>query len=481
VLLFSGLTHSPAPLFQDESDGLSRALHWASSGTTYEGQRFPILIHWTGQFYSFPAYFYSIAAWSKLFGTTVQSLRAFSAFLGGITAFLTYAVARLFGLRRVFAVLAGLLFISSPHTLLNYRIAWDPVTLAPLVLVATLIMESTLRDVQAWEEAGPAEPCPPLGSMAALAAAGICCGLLWWSYTPGRLISLVLFAQFLVRLALIARHGAHRWVSMAISMIFFVAVAIPVLHAIASDPRALLRTQQELNHFTLLGIYSTVKSLLSHLAYGDYLLFWGDPQRRHSTGYGGVIGMAGWMIIGVVLIGLYKRSTSNANQVKSDLLGPPAGLVFIYLVICTFPGAISFPELHSLRNIASIPFWCILASLLLQQLIARTAANLTAKPIMALAILITSVNLFGIGAYQYMVAESSFLARAQQGSGYAEQSKEYFQHHAYMEYRSMSDREIVNASQGLSPLPSTNQSRVIFEYYSRGLDDRYGPIRFLPG
>jgi hypothetical protein len=98
VLIFSGLNHSPAPLFQDESDGLSRALHWASSGTTYDGQTFPVLIHWTGQFYSFPAYFYPIAGWSKLFGPTVQSLRAFSAFLGGITAALTYAVAKSFAL-----------------------------------------------------------------------------------------------------------------------------------------------------------------------------------------------------------------------------------------------------------------------------------------------------------------------------------------------------------------------------------------------
>ncbi|MBD2551626.1 hypothetical protein H6G65_19025 [Microcystis elabens FACHB-917] len=143
------------------------------------------------------------------------------------------------------------------------------------------------------------------------------------------------------------------------------------------------------------------------------------------------------------------------------------------------PGAISFPEFHSLRNIAAIPFWCILSSLLLQQLMANQSGRNVAKGPLSLAVLITVINLFGLGAFQYMVADNSFLAKAQQGPSYAGQSREYFQYNAYIHYHSKSDHEIIRASKGLSTTPSTDESRVIFEYYSRGLNRLHGPVLFI--
>ena len=479
ILLFTRLSYSPAPLFQDESDGLSRALHWASSGTTYTGQKFPVLIHWTGQFYSFPAYFYPITIWSKFTGSSIAHLRAFSAVLGAISTLLTYALARAFGLRKVFSILASLLFISGPHTLLNYRIAWDPVSLTPLVLIAVLTIENTLGKVSGWNAtAFPSRL--PIGPSAYLAATGIACSLLWWTYTPGRLISLILIMQFLWRFATTISKGAYRLILLITCVVFFAAGAAPVLSAIAADPSSLIRTRQELNQFTILGIYSTIKSLFSHLTYIDYLLFWGDPQRRHSTGYGGVIGMAGWLIIGTLLFRFCQKNTSQDNNLSSDFLGPKAGIIAVYLIICTLPGALSLPEFQSLRNIAAIPFWCIFSSLLLQQLLTSRHKKLGAKAFLFLAILITVINLFGRGAFQYMIDGKSLFAKLQQSQSYAVQSREYFQYNAYMEQHLLPDQAVMSAVKGLPAIPSTTESRLIFEYYSRNLDKTNGPIQFPP-
>ena len=471
-----GLPWSPAPLFQDESDGLARALYWSSFGKTFEGVRWPVLIPWSGQFYSFPAYFYSVAIWSKLFTGDVSfaDLRALGSVFVAATTFLVFVFARQIRIPKTFALLASLFYISSPQALLSYRIAWDPIVMPFQVLLAIVGCEHYFSKVDREKGLGLREN--RWIHLLFAPAAGCLSGLLWYGYTAGRLISVLLFSLFALRLLL--RSGLSKVFKFKSGLIFSIAyflTVLPVCIAIYSDPLALARTSQELNQFTLLGVYSTVKSLLSHISYFDYLIFWGDPQRRHSTGFGGVIGFSGWIILLCALLAIAQSSLrhySCSETSSSSMLDRPTGLVILYILIATSPSAFSFPEIHALRSSAAFPFWSVLASLLFcrSQKGLNYSHGICRKPHLPVFVVAIASSLFGLFALQYQLSDSSFLASAQQGATYPGVSKEYFQNAAYLRSKSLSDVELLDRVASIDLPVSTDDSRVLFEYLSRRLE-----------
>ena len=112
---------------------------------------------------------------------------------------------------------------------------------------------------------------------------------------PGRLLSLCLEAYFVFRI--LSSRLNNKILVLSVQLSAFLFLLAPVLISIRLDPEIGRRSSDLLNQLTLLGLYSSFKSLLSQLAYADYLLFWGDPERRHSTGFGGVLGFAGVVIV----------------------------------------------------------------------------------------------------------------------------------------------------------------------------------------
>ena len=472
-----GLPWSPAPLFQDESDGLARALYWSSFGKTFEGVRWPLLIPWSGQFYSFPAYFYSVAIWSKLFAGDVSfaDLRALGSVFVAATTLLVYVFARQIRIPKTFALLASLLYISSPQALLSYRIAWDPIVMPFQVMMAAVGCEYLFNKLERSNHSGSSSNDWFL--LLASVTAGCLSGFLWYGYTAGRLISVLLFVLFAIRTLLRSSFavGLRSKVLLSFVIPYFIVV-LPVSIAIYSDPLALVRTSQELNKFTLLGVYSTVKSLLSHISYFDYLIFWGDPQRRHSTGFGGVIGFSGWILLVCIALALVRGSLKpdSCSGSSSSALRKPIGLLVLYILIATSPSALSFPEIHALRSSAAFPFWSVLASLVLYRSQSSFSSSLSAfkntnLPVVFIAF---GCSLFGLFALQYQLSGSSFLASAQQGSTYPGISKEYFQNNAYLKFKSLSDVELLERVALVDFPVSTDDSRILFEYLSRRLDSK---------
>ena len=478
VSYFVGLPWSPAPLFQDETDGLSRALYWSSFGKTFEGVRWPVLIPWSGQFYSFPAYFYSIALWSKFFPGSVSfaELRALGALFVAATTALVYVFSRQIRISRTFSLLAALLYISSPQALLSYRIAWDPIAMPFQVLLAVV-------GCQLFFNLNSCHQKPRISSLSsrsylpASALAGCLTGLLWYGYTAGRLISMLIALLFILRVSLFSSSSIEFKLKASLFyLVSYLLVIAPVGVAIASDSMALARTSQELNQFTLLGIYSSIKSLLSHIFYFDYLIFWGDPQRRHSTGFGGVIGFSGWILLVCFVFNILKNNLVDYRRAvlsrTSPILSKPMGLVIAYVVIGTFPSALSFPEIHALRSSAAFPFWAILASLVLYRVqdgVPFTSSSFR-KDSLTAAVAAVGCAIFGFFTLQYMISGSSFLASAQQGATYPGISKEYFQNNSYLRFASMTDEELLHQVSSIQLPVTTDGSRLLFEYLSRRLD-----------
>ena len=478
VSYFVGLPWSPAPLFQDETDGLSRALYWSSFGKTFEGVRWPVLIPWSGQFYSFPAYFYSIALWSKIFPGSVSfaELRALGALFVAATTALVYVFSRQIRISRTFSLLAALLYISSPQALLSYRIAWDPIVMPFQVLLAVVGCQFFFN-VNSGCQKLRIFSLSSRSYFAASALAGCLTGLLWYGYTAGRLISMLIALLFIVRVFLLSSSSVESKLKISLFfLVFYSLVIAPVGIAIASDSMALVRTSQELNQFTLLGIYSSIKSLLSHIFYFDYLIFWGDPQRRHSTGFGGVIGFSGWILLVCFVFTIIKtnlvRHSGAVLSRTSPIISNPVGLIIAYVVIGTFPSALSFPEIHALRSSASFPFWAILSSLVLYRVqdgVTFTSTSLKKDTIVA-AVAAVGCAIFGLFTLQYMISGSSFLASAQQGATYPGISKKYFQNNAYLHFASLTDEELLHRVSSIQLPVTTDGSRLLFEYLSRRLD-----------
>ena len=474
ALLFVGLGEVPSPLFQDESDGLYRILHFASTSRDVDGSPFPILLSWRNAFgsFSYPAYFIPVALFSKLLGGVAHysEFRAVGGIFCVLSAFMIYRLARLFNMSPSFSLLSSFLYISSPLSQLSYRVAWDPVSLPFFYLVAVYVLELLLVRLR------HARKLLKIENLRDSFLAGLSIGFLWWGYPPGRLISILLLIYLFSRLIWV---GCQAKKALFFSVFLgWLSASAPILWASNHLQGTFQRSADLLNKPSLLGVYSSLKSLLSQLTYFDYLIFWGDPQRRHSTGFGGVLGFAGIILLAVVVAYIILSSLRDQGGFpRQRLLGDPTGRILLYIVFATIPSAITFDEFHALRSNGAFPFWSILASLLLMRLLESSFLAEHARNIVLLFVLAVAI-LYGLQGFNYMSGYSSFLSDAQQNATYRGQSREYFQRSSHDRVASLSDDQLVKVVSSYSDYPGSGECRILFEYFSRRLDRKYGAPYF---
>lgn len=469
VLLFIGLDEVPSPLFQDETDGLYRILHFAASGKDIDSGYLPLLLSWNNAFgsFSYPAYFMPVALFSKLLGAiaSYSELRAVGGIFCVLSTFLVFKLSRVFGLSYRYSLFASLLYVSSPLSQLSYRVAWDPVSFPFFCLIAVLAVESFLNQLNASVGALGALSQHPLRNSFLV---GMAIGFLWWGYPAGRLVSIVLALYLFLRLFWIRRPARLR---LSISIVVgWIASAGPMLWALSHVNASFQRSSDLLNNFTLLGIYSSFKSLLSQLTYFDYLVFWGDPQRRHATGFGGVLGFAGILLLVVLVAYVILSSLYDSKLIKENrLLSDPSGRIISYIVIATIPSAVTFDEFHALRSNGAFPFWAILSSLMMARLLQSGFFVGRLKGALFTISLGIAV-LYGLQGFNYMAGHQSFLSDAQQDATYRGQSRAYFQRSSHDQVASMTNEDLIRAVDGYSSYPGSAEGRVLFEYFSRRLE-----------
>ena len=474
LLLFVGLGEVPSPLFQDEADGLYRILHFASTNRDVDGSPFPILLSWRNAFgsFSYPAYFIPVALFSKLLGGVAHysELRAVGGIFCVLSALMTYKLARLFNISPSFSLLSSFLYISSPLSQLSYRVAWDPVSFPFFYLVAVYMLELLLVGLR------HARKLLTMESLRNSFIAGLSIGFLWWGYPPGRLISILLITYLFARLIWI---GCPAKKTLFFSVFLgWLSASAPILWASSRLQGSFQRSADLLNKPSLLGVYSSLKSLLSQLTYFDYLIFWGDPQRRHSTGFGGVLGFAGIILLVVVVAYLILSSLRDQGGFpRQRLLADPSGRIVLYIVFATIPSAITFDEFHALRSNGAFPFWSIFASLLLMRLLVSSFVAERTRNIVLLFVLAVATS-YGLQGFNYMSGYSSFLSDSQQNATYRGQSREYFQRTSHDRVASLSEDQLVKVVSSYSSYPGSGESRVLFEYFSRRLDKKYGAPYF---
>jgi 4-amino-4-deoxy-L-arabinose transferase-like glycosyltransferase len=350
---FVRLNDTPAGFYLDEAAGATTILCLAESGYPLFFEELP----GTGTFFT-PAYVYSGAVWTKVFGTSIAAFRAHVAFYSILTIVAVFLIARRF-LGIDGALLAALAAAVSPWGFQFARIAWDPPLATCLLLwgVAFHLRRSTFGAV----------------------LSGLLLAAAMYTYPPVRLHVPLL----LVLLWAVERPGVPRAAAQLATM------------AVACIPLAVLTLNGTLNtRANTLGIWSAapsaagmaalfVRNLLAHLSPG-FLLFRGDLNPRHGTQ---VFGILSWldMLALVAGVALIRRQTSASRRLL--LLSAGGCLTAFAVTSLTWEG---IP--HALRSLAGWPFLALMSGTLLAAACARW--RIAPWVILVCAIAFSSVYLY---------------------------------------------------------------------------------------
>jgi hypothetical protein len=327
---FVRLNDTPAGFYLDEAAGAANILCIAESGISEQGQRLPLFfpeVPGTGTFFT-PAYVYSGALWTKLFGTSIAALRAHIAFYSVLTILAVFAVARRF-IGMDGALLATLAAAVSPWGFQFARIAWDP-PLAPCFVLWGIYF--FLRR-----------------SVLSSAISGLLWAAAMYTYAPAR----VHVPLLLVLLWIIERprrsHALTQLAALAMAIVPLVA-SWGTLHARAND----------------LGIWNDAHpvrmffaNFFSHLSV-DFLVVHGDANLRHGTQ---MFGILSWVDLLALAVGL---AAWRFGSRKLLLLSAGGWLSAFAVTSLSWEG---IP--HALRSIVGWPFLALLSGTLLAAACAR--------------------------------------------------------------------------------------------------------------
>jgi hypothetical protein len=363
AIRFIGLADVPRGYWMDETLGAVHVRCLAETGAT-DGKRWPLFpwAHGGGVFG--PTYIYLALAWSRLFGSSIASLRAIAATANVVTiAGLVMIGRRLGGWRlAVTAAVAGAL---SPWSFQFSRIAWDP-PLGPAFLVwgtALLLLAPARRG--------------------ALALAGVAMALAMYSYTPTRLQA-VLWLPLVLAVLWRRRKIDTRGVLVTLSAFAVAAAPLVVLMLggtinarirelwiLSPAWRAWSREYRGATPEPLFLLFTFFDNMQAHLR-PSFLLLWGDGNLRHSTHASGVLGavdLLALVLVAGAAIGRL-RADAPATVTRHDAL--VARLLVAGALLGIAPAALCWEGIpHALRAIGAWPFTSLLSALILARAWAR--------------------------------------------------------------------------------------------------------------
>lgn len=343
VIRFAGLERAPAGASTDEALSGLHVQCFAETRASADGHRWPMFLKGLGGGGYTPAYFYSLFLWTRLFGISMTSIRAFSVFVSMLAmvgiALLTRLLA---GSRAAFlAVVAAAL---SPWSFQLSRFGVDN-PLAPTLLVWGVYC--FLRS-------------PRLGWAA---AGGVLLSLAAYTYPPVR-VQVALLTPFLLYLQRRTLGWARTGVFLGSLGIVSIPLVVRILDGtLVGRARALsifTRDYIDANRGPLSPLAFLVKqifeNMFEHLR-PSYLFFTGDPNIRHSTQIMGELGWLDILAVGclaaavtTLLARVYRRAPIPQAPPSRNWLVAAGALVGAAFAVV--PAALCWEGLpHSLRSI----------------------------------------------------------------------------------------------------------------------------------
>ncbi|MCA9395493.1 MAG: glycosyltransferase family 39 protein [Candidatus Omnitrophica bacterium] len=374
VIRFAGLEQSPPGFHVDELSGAVTVQCLETEGVDATGKPYPLFANLNYGSPKPPTYLYPAILWTRLFGHSIGSYRAFSAFITVMAIGMLFALARrMFGWEA--AVWAALTASLSPTVFQISRVALEP-GLAPFFVMAGIFCLLGRR--------------PYVGAV----LGGLMFALAMYSYPPARLFVPLFLMLFVVT----------RWLrgSRRLGPVFALGAALVIVNI----PLVLGTLSGEyMGRFNKIGIFSEeflaeqgkarrlkdiagifVQNYAQHLR-PDFLFINGDENFVYSTGR---FGLLGWLdmlalALGIVLV-IFEvcRSTRGASRLKlSDITVSVELIGGILLAIV--PAALTWQDIpHSLRMLLYWPFLALLSGWVLSTLCRR--APFVAPVILAVAV-----------------------------------------------------------------------------------------------
>jgi 4-amino-4-deoxy-L-arabinose transferase-like glycosyltransferase len=364
VMRFAGLESVPYGLSGDELLTGLHAVCLGQTGTSADGQHWPLYATgFSGGLYT-PTYLYMLLAWTRVFGTSIAAIRGFSGAASIATILGLWLLGRTVADRRA-ARLAVAAAALSPWSLQVSRFAVDaPLAVAFLVWGVYLFLRSPRV---AWA-----------------LAAGVVMALAAYTYPPVRLQ-----AVFVTLLLLVLERKRLRPGRLVAFFGAGAVVCIPLLVKMldrdfmgrTTDLMILNAEYIRANRGHLTPAAFVVKQLLDNLfehLRPSYLFFTGDPNLRHSTQIMGELGWVDILALGCFAVAMGTviarafQSGRGAEQPASRLwlVAGCAALAFGFGVL---PAALCWEGLpHMGRSIGGWPAVALCTGAILSAVWARS-------------------------------------------------------------------------------------------------------------
>lgn len=350
VLRFIGLDKSPPGFHVDELSGAVTVQCLEQEGVDAVGTPYPLFANLKYGSPKPPTYLYPAILWTRVFGHSIASYRAFSALITVLSLLALFMVAaRLFD--RETAVWCMLLGSLSPTVFQISRVGLEP-GLAPLFLLGGIYFY--WGKPRLWESA----------VSGALFAAAM------YSYPPARL-----FVPVFVVLLVATRwgQGQRGFAHPAVMAASLCVVNIPLVRGTLSG--------EYMGRFEKIGIFSPEfwadqgkpgsmtdvagifwHNFAAHLS-PDYLFVHGDENLVYSTGRFGLLGWADVLALvcaGIILVVAAARLIRGS--VRFDQERTATALLFAgSILLAIVPAALTWQDIpHSLRMILYWPFLALL-------------------------------------------------------------------------------------------------------------------------
>ena len=364
VVYFRSVTQSSPGFFIDEASIAYNAHLIAQHGVDEHGVRFPLYFRAFGE-YKNPVYIYLLAAVYKFTGPSVFAARSLSALLGLLAAMLLALLAHDITRRRAIRLIVFLIVLLTPWLFEISRLVFE-VAVFPAVLSGFLLLlhRASRRERWSWRLA---------------LILGVMLGLLFYSYSPGRLLA----PLFAVGLVLFLTRARRRAVVLAWAM--FAVMLLPLAVFNVRNPGALGERFKFVTYVKPEDTRTQIAIRFGQNYAGNFSprswLVKGDPEpRHHLPGMGSLlVGMVILAALGLVVVLLWRRREAWWRFIVFGLAVSPV------------PASLTLDHFHTLRLIALPVFLIVLTIPALEFLWRDSGQNVRIKRMVLVLLLVLTI------------------------------------------------------------------------------------------
>jgi 4-amino-4-deoxy-L-arabinose transferase-like glycosyltransferase len=351
-LRFIDLTNNPPELYRDELHTYLSAKSMVEEGRDLRGRR----SLYFSDFHELtpPVYGYSAYLSSKLLGESTLSIRLPAVLFGLISIFILYLLTLELTGNHLAALLSSFFLSILPWHIHYSRIGWEPASMLPFILSATVLLIRGINKNQSW--------------MISLGFGFF--SLAIYTYQPAPLFA------FLLLLAIVCfnyKYFVNNPKNFFIGVLSAGFIALPYFWIAVSEPIVFERAKWMFTFANGINI-GTIREFLNYYFtyFGiHFLIQVGDSNPRH----GAQTGVIYWWMVPLMIMGLILIFKSVKKRWY-------IGFIAFWVLVYPLPGSLSNDGVpHATRTLIGAPVFCLLSAIGLWRTLEYISASVKSKVI----------------------------------------------------------------------------------------------------